>query len=272
MPDIIIVGGGPAGLSAAISARQRNNSVTVISNDAAGSGLYKAGRVDNYPGIPGVSGAGLIDMLTAHARDAGAELVTGQVTAILPMGDTISVGYGAEILTAKSVILAIGVASTSLFPGEEEFLGRGVSYCATCDGMLFRGKRVCVACFTPEAHEEAGYLASIGCDVVVLEPSGIEVIGDKSVTSIIADGEEIKCDGVFILRRTVAPRLLLAGLEADAGYIRVTPRGETNIPGVFAAGDCVGAPLQVAKAVGEGQVAALSASEFIARRSRGNDI
>ena len=265
MPDIIIIGGGPAGLSAAITARQRNNSVTVISNDKAKSGLYKAPLVDNYPGIPGISGSELLDKFAAHATDAGADIITSQASTILPTGDIFQIGYGAEILTSKSVILAIGITQTSLFPGEETFLGRGVSYCATCDGMLYRGKRVCAICLTPEAREEAGYLESIGCDVVSLNTRNIIINGETQVTSVTADGEEIECAGIFILRPTVAPHLLLPGLETDNGAIRAAPSGQTNIPGVFAAGDCVGAPHQAAKAVGQGQVAALSASEYIRR-------
>ena len=261
--DIIIVGGGPAGLSAAITARQRNNSVSVISNDSTKSGLYKAPRVNNYPGFPGISGAGLLDKLQIHAVEAGADMITGQVSTILPMGETFQVGYATDIVASKSVILAIGIVQTSLFPGEEELLGRGVSYCATCDGMLYKGKRVCVICLEPEACEEADYLASIGCDVIRLMAKDVKIKGFNRVESVIADGEEIRCAGVFILRKEVAPHLLLPGLETKGGHIVASLSGKTNIPGVFAAGDCMGSPHQIAKAVGEGQVAALSASEYI---------
>ena len=268
MLDIIIVGGGPAGLSAAISARQRNNSVAIISNDITKSGLYKASLVDNYPGFPGISGSKLLEILTAHATGAGAELITAQVSTILAADDAFHVGFGADFLSSRSVILATGVAQTSLFPGEEELLGRGVSYCATCDGMLYRGRRVCVVCLTPEASEEADYLASIGCEVVRIDTQDVIIKGEENVTSIVADGEEIICGGVFIIRHTVAPHLLLTGLDTQSGRISAAPSGMTNIPGVFAAGDCVGMPNQIAKAVGQGQVAALSASEYIARQSR----
>ena len=268
MLDIIIVGGGPAGLSAAISARQRNNSVSVISNDKTGSGLYKAQKVDNYPGFPSITGKDLLDKLAAHSADAGSDLITGKVNTILQAGDAFHLAYDADILTSKTVILATGIVQTALFPGEEELLGHGVSYCATCDGMLFRGKRVCVACFTADAHEEADYLVSIGCDVVRLNTRDIRILGEKRVTSIIADGEEIECSGVFILRPQVAPHLLLAGLETENGYIRTSPSGATNISGVFAAGDCVGIPHQIAKAVGQGQIAALSASEYVREREK----
>ena len=263
MVDVIIVGGGPAGLSAAITVRQRNKNVTVISNDGKNSGLYKAQEIGNYPGFPKISGAELLCRLKDHASQAGAKLITGRVNTIVPIGDTFNVGYGTEILISKSIILATGVSQTSLFTGEAEFLGRGVSYCATCDGMLFRGKRICVICLSPEAKEEAEHLESIGCDVVRLETKQIRIIGEKQVTSVIADGEEIECAGVFILRQAVAPDLMLVNLEMKDRHINAGAAGGTNIPGVFAAGDCVGTPYQIAKAVGQGQLAAFSALEYL---------
>lgn len=263
MFDVIIVGGGPAGLSAAITARQRNKSAAVISNDSKKSSLYKAKEIGNYPGFTSISGAELLDKLEEHATQAGAKLITGRVSVIMPAGKTFNVGYGAEISISKSVILATGVSQTSLFPGEAELLGRGVSYCATCDGMLFRGKRVCVVCLTPDAGGEAEYLGSIGCDVIRLETRNIKIIGEKQVMSVVADGETIKCAGVFILRQAVAPHLLLSNLKIEDGHICAGSSGETNIPGVYAAGDCTGMPYQIAKAVGQGQVAAMAALEYI---------
>ena len=266
MYDIIVVGGGPAGLSAAISARQRGNSVAVISNDKTKSGLYKARLVENYPGFPGISGAELLNKLSAHAADAGAELLSGQVNTVFPYGGAFQVGFDNDILESKSVILATGVVQTSLFPGEEELLGRGVSYCATCDGRLYKGKRICVVCLSHDADKEADYLESIGCEVVRTGSKDIVIRGENRVSSVVVDGEVIDCAGVFILRHAIAPHLLLAGLETEDGYIKAAPSGETNIAGVFAAGDCVGDPLQIAKAVGQGQLAALSASDHIYKK------
>lgn len=263
MFDIIIIGSGPAGLSAAITARMREKSVAVISNSSAASGLAKAVEVGNYPGLPGVSGAELSGKMLLHAEGMGAELITGRVTTILPMGKEINVGYGSEIVAGKTLILATGIVQTSVFPGEAELLGRGVSYCATCDGMLYRGKKVCVVCLSADAEEEADFLASIGCDVTRLKTKKITVNGTDKVTSITADGEEIQCDGVFILRQTIAPSSLLSGLDTEKGHIKVDRAMKTNLPGVFAAGDCTGTPYQVAKAAGEGQVAVLSAVEYL---------
>jgi len=267
MFDIIIVGGGPAGLSAAITARQRDKSAAVISNDSTKSGLYRAKEIGNYPGFPQITGAELLQRLTDHASGVGATLITGRVNTILPIGDTFNVGYGTEILIAKSLVLATGVLQTSLFPGEAELLGKGVSYCATCDGMLFRGKRICVVCLTPDAEEEAEYLESIGCDVIRVRTKKVRINGENQVTSVSVNEEEIECAGVFILRQAVAPHLMLANLETEKGHIRAGYSGETNIPGVFAAGDCVGAPYQISKAVGQGQIAAMSAMEYSANKN-----
>lgn len=263
MFDILIVGSGPAGLSAAITARMREKSVAVISNNRTDSGLYKAVEIGNYPGLPGISGAELSGKFTMHAQGMGAELILGRVTTILPMGKEITVSYGSEIASTKSLILATGIIQTSVFPGETELLGSGVSYCATCDGMLFKGKKVCVVCLSPDAEQEADFLESIGCLVTRLKTKNITVNGEGKVTSVTADGEEIACEGVFILRQTIAPDSLLTGLETDKGHIRVDRDMKTNIPGVFAAGDCTGTPYQVAKAVGEGQIAVLSAIEYL---------
>lgn len=263
MSDIIIIGSGPAGLSAAITARSREKSVTVISNDASGSGLYRAPVIDNYPGLPGISGAELIERLTEQALSAGAELIKGRVTSALKSKSGISAAYGNEMATGKALILTLGIIQTSVFPGESELLGRGVSYCATCDGMLYRGRRVVVLALSPEAREETEYLRSIGCDVTELQPKNVTVNGGAKLEGITADGEEIACDAVFILRKSVSPSSLLPGLETENGHISVTPGYKTSIEGVFAAGDCVGRPYQIAKAVGEGQLAAFSAIEFI---------
>ena len=264
MYDIVVIGSGPAGLSAAITAKMRNKSVAVISSIRTDSGLYKAAKVDNYPGFPAVSGAELLNKFSMHAAGIGAEIIRGRVTSILPMGEEFGVSYGSEMVTAKAIVLATGIVQTSVFPGEEDLLGSGVSYCATCDGMLYRGKKVCVVCLAPDAEEEAAFLESIGCDVVRLTTKNIVINGENRVTSVTADGEEIPCEGVFILRPTIAPAKLVPGLMMTDGHIQVDPKMRTNIPGVFAAGDCTGAPYQVAKAVGEGQVAVLSAAEYLA--------
>ena len=264
MYDIITIGGGPAALSAAITARARNKTVAVISADYRMSGLYKAPEILNYPGLPAISGSELLERMIDHARAMGAELLEGRTVSVIP-GETFFVSYGQEYAEGKSLILSTGIVQTNTFPGEAELLGRGVSYCATCDGMLYRGKEVCVVCAAPDAESEADYLSSIGCRVTKLKTNRVTVNGSAKVESVTADGQEIPCDAVFILRRSIAPATLLPGLKLAGGHIAVNARMETSIPGVFAAGDCTGQPYQISKAAGEGQVAALTAVEYLSR-------
>jgi len=273
MYDCIIIGSGPAGLSAAITLRSRKNSVAVISNDRRASGLYKAARVDNYPGLPGVSGAHLSDVFYKHAVSAGAEIIDGRVTSCVRGKNGFAVSYGQNTAEAKSLILAVGALQTAALPGEAEFLGKGVSYCATCDGMLYRKRKVVIASYSAVFDEEIAYLREIGCDVVaVTESKDVVIRGEIKVTSCEIAGAEYECDCVFILRKTVAPSAMLPKIETAGGYIKVDSAMKTNIDGVFAAGDCTGDPKQISKAVGDGQKAAFSAMTYIMtnRKPEGN--
>ena len=278
MYDLLIIGGGPAGLSAAMTARNRNLTVCVICGGAADSALHKAGHVTNYPGVPDVSGPALLETMTQQARALGADILRERALSAMPMGKTFGVSAGKEFAEGRALLLATGIAQRSTFPGEAEFLGRGVSYCATCDGMLYRGKPVIVVGRSPDAPLEANYLKSLGCqvtyvagqrpegldgDVPFVQGSRLAVIGEQAVTALEVDGAKLPCAGVFILRQAVAPTDLLPQLETENGTIRVDRAMATNLPGVYAAGDCTGGPLQVAKAVGEGHVAALSACAWL---------
>ena len=255
--DLLVVGAGPAGLTAAIQARARNKSVLVVSNEPTASPLCKAPQMDNYPGLPHVTGLELVERLVAQATELGAELRIGRVLSLVPLGDTVMVSIGSDVAEASAVILATGVSRAAPLRGEEEYLGRGVSYCATCDGMFYRGRPIVVAGNAPDLEEETEWLRSIGCQVTSLRLPGLEILGDSKVTGVRTPaGETIPCDGVFLLRSSIAPAQLAPGLELENGYIKVDRRMATNLPGIYAAGDCTGLPLQLAKAVGEGQLAA----------------
>ena len=278
-PDIIIIGGGPAGISAALTARNRGKSVSIITNPASTSGLFKAEKIDNYPGFHGVSGAELIESMRGHASEAGISFINGRVLAATMTTKSVFVSVGSDVYEAGALIIATGITVRGAFTGEERLLGRGVSYCATCDGMLYRNKRVAVIGMSDDAAHEANFLKEIGCEIMYFSsarPSEelrsdvsrtiakrFEIRGEARVEALAADGEEYPVDAVFVLRNTVSVATLLPGIEIRDGLI-VTGKGmETSVPGVFAAGDCTGAPYQIAKAVGEGNIAALSASEYL---------
>lgn len=272
MYDIAIIGAGPAGYSAAINARQRNKSVVVIGQNTGF--LTRAPEITNYPGMPNASGQQILDAMFNQAKEMGAEFRPGVVHQVLPMGESFAMALGSDFVEAKRLILCTGAKQPRLLPGESELLGRGVSYCGTCDGMLYRGKRVGVIAQGPEAVSEANFLATLCSEVVyfgaqddkldsriVVRSEKPEAIyGEKKADGLRAGGEEFPFDCVFIFREAAALSSLLPGLEMDGAFIHVDRQMRTNIPGVYAAGDCTGLPLQVAKAVGEGCIAALSAA------------
>ncbi len=276
MYDILILGGGPAGLSAAVAARQKNRTALVISNPAGDNPLYRAERVDNYLGLPGKTGAELLELFTSHAERMGAELVTGRVISAMAMEDGVYLTVGSEVYEGKKLILTAGVSRGAKYAGEQALLGRGVSYCATCDGMLYRNRPVVVIGRSKDAPLEANYLSSLGCQVTYVSPQQperlqsaipfvragrLEIVGETAVTGVLADGAMLPCDGVFILREAVAPGELFPELATANGAILVDRQMRTNIPNLYAAGDCTGAPFQLAKAVGEGLVAAEAAAD-----------
>lgn len=264
MYDIAVIGGGPAGLSAAVNARARNKTVLVVTNPPAENPLYKAEKVNNYLGMPGMTGVSMLDSFVSHAQTAGAELRTGRVLSILPMGDTYYLSIGSDVTQAKAVILTTGVVRGAKYPGEAELLGAGVSYCATCDGMLYRGKKVAVIGLSRDSEHEAEFLRGLDCEVLYFDkPQKFEIRGGGKVEALVANGAEHPVDGVFILRPTLAPTDLMPGLAVGEGYVTVDRQMRTNLPGVFAAGDCTGGPLQVSKAVGEGLIAGQHAAEYI---------
>ncbi len=269
--DVLVIGGGPAGLSAALNVRARGRSVLVVTNPPEENPLWRAERVDNYLGMGAVSGAQMLSDMRAQAEAAGVEFLTGRALNASYMMDNWYVSVGSDMYNARAVVLSGGVARGKKFPGEQEFLGRGVSYCATCDGMLYRGRSVAVLGFSDSARKEADFLQSIGCTVSYFHrPKSCTIAGGDTVETVTCDGVTEAVDCVFILRPTMAPTDLFPGLATDNGYVTVDRRMTTNLPGLFAAGDCTGGPLQVAKAVGEGLVAGQSAAAFAAEAERKN--
>ena len=279
MLDIAIVGGGPAGWSAAITARMRNQDVCVFSPAEESTWLAKADKVDNYPGLPGVSGKSMLDVFARQATDMGASLQRAVVRQIMENGGSYLLLAENEVIEARTVILAMGAARPKPLPGEAEYLGRGVSYCGTCDGMFYRGKKVAVLSSGEQGLHEANFLADLAEELIYFplkrhdtqgldgrvrffkeKPVGIQEA--EGGLAVITDKGVYGAAGVFVFRPAVAIDQLLPGLKTEGAFIPVNRFMETNLPGIYAAGDCTGHPLQIAKAVGEGNIAAIRASEY----------
>ena len=264
--DILVLGGGPGGISAALTAHARGRRVLIISNPAETTALSRAHRIDNYPGLTGLSGAELLEKMREGLSSPGIPEVTGRVTGVMPMSGSLMVSVGQEVYTARALILATGAKQPKPLPGEAELLGRGVSYCATCDGMFYRGRPVAVLGFSADARQEADFLTGLGCAVEYFASArarSYEIRGETRVEALVADGRAYPVEGVFILRDTMAAGTLLPGLTLTDGHIAVDRHMAASVPGVFACGDCTGRPYQIAKAVGEGNIAALSADAYI---------
>ena len=244
--DAAIIGTGPAGLSAAITLKLHNKSILWLGAKNLSTKVEKSEKIANYPGVGLVTGKELIEKFTAHAEAMELEITEQMVTAIMSGGDYYMLSAGSDVYMAKTILLTTGAAAAKGFDGEEEFLGRGLSYCATCDGFLYRGKTIAVFCGDERFEHEIDYLAELAGKVYVFAPYAGGKYG-KSANSI-------------------APATLLKDLELDGAHIIVNREMETSMPGVFAAGDCTGRPYQIAKAVGEGNIAAHSIVEFLAEK------
>lgn len=282
MTDIAIVGKGPAGWSCAMTARMRGLKAVVIAPQNDTGLLRSAERIDNYPGMPQVSGGAILDTFREQALELGAEERTGLVRQIMPMGESFMLLVENDVLEARAVVLAMGAARPKLLPGEEEQVGRGVSYCATCDGMFYRGKRIAVLSASLQGVEETHFLAGLAAqvdyyslkrhqtddldaNVTLMEEKPVSIGRDDAGITLTTERATHCYDGIFVFRSAMPLNMLIAELETEGSYIPVDRQMRTNIPGVFAAGDCTGKPLQVPKAVGEGNVAAISAAEWIAK-------
>ena len=282
--DIIIIGAGPAGLSAAVNAVTRGKTVRIFSNRE--NYLSKAERVDNHLGFYHASGRELMDKFKEHAEAMGIKIEKGMAVNILSFGESFMVNINGEISESKKIILAMGISKIKELPGEDKLLGSGVSYCATCDAMHNKNKKAVVWDQSKDAWEEANFLQSIGANVTFIsnkpEPEHLsndikfikgtitEIIGENTVEAVNTGNEVIKTDAVFMLRDAVAPSALIDGLELDGNFININKHMETNIPGVYAAGDITGKPLQLSKAISEGLIAAQHAALQIDKKENLN--
>lgn len=279
--DIAIIGTGPAGISAAITSAVRGKKILLIGSRDLSMKLSRAPKILNYPGYPGISGKDLGEAFRKHLDALRVPITEARITAIYPVGDLFQLQSSSnELYSAKAVILAIGVVTEKPLPGELELLGKGVSYCATCDAPLYRGKKAVVVSSSPREETEADFLATFAEQVTYLplykdpvhlnqnisvisgeKPVSIE--GTDHVTGLRTDGQFYPADGVFLLRESVAPGQLIMGLTMDGPHIKTDRNMATGIPGCFACGDITGRPYQYVKSAGEGNVAALSAVSYL---------
>jgi len=283
--DAAVIGTGPAGVSAALNLKIHNKNFLWIGSKTLSGKISKAERVENYPGLPGVTGAQLNEAFRKHVEAMGLDIHEAMVNLIVPMKDHYALTAGADFYEARTVILTTGVAAAGTLPGEEALVGRGVSYCATCDGGLYRGRTIAAIVTNRRFEHEVKYLAELA-DRVYFFPTykdaariaenveapdarAVAVEGEARVSGLrLSDGGTLPVDGVFCLRDAISLSTLLPRLAVEAGHIAVDRRMATNLPGVFAAGDCTGRPYQYAKAVGEGNVAAHSAIEYLAESGK----
>ncbi|MDE7219827.1 MAG: NAD(P)/FAD-dependent oxidoreductase [Oscillospiraceae bacterium] len=280
MYDAVVIGTGPAGLSAAINLKLHNKSLIWFGSCGFSAKVEKSEKIANYPGVGLVTGEELNRRFASHAQEMGITPLDKMVTNITAMRDRYMVLAENDIYEAKALLLCVGSVAAKGFPGEEALLGKGVSYCATCDGFLYKGKAIAVFCGAKRYEHEVAYLAELAAKVWLYTPyqdSEIsmpnverlprpikQVEGEGRVSGLtLTDGSIVPVDGFFCLRSAVAPATLLPGLSMDGPHIVVDRGMRTNLPGCYAAGDCTGRPYQIAKAVGEGNTAAHSMIEYL---------
>lgn len=282
MYDCAIIGTGVAGISAALTLKALNKNFIWFGSKKFSDKIGSAEKIRNYPGLSMVSGKEMADAFSAQIAAMEIEITEKTVTGVYKMGDFYSVLCNQDMFDAKTVILSTGVESVKPVKGELEFVGRGVSYCATCDGFLYKGKTIFVLCTEKSLEHEIEYLASLAEKVYVtalyknvslraeniqlLSGMPTEIVGGKKAEKVIFRDKEFTIDGVFMLKAAVTPSVLTPGLEVENGHVKVDRSCATNLEGCFAAGDCTGRPYQYAKAAGEGNVAAHAVANYLAEK------
>ncbi|MDE7379592.1 MAG: NAD(P)/FAD-dependent oxidoreductase [Clostridia bacterium] len=280
MYDCIIIGTGVAGVSAALTLKALKRSFIILGDKSLSLKVRSAENIKNYPALPDVSGEQLTAALKDQLKGEEIEITQAKANGVYPSEGGYNVMCGQQVYEAKTVILATGVETVKPVKGELEFLGRGVSYCAVCDGFLYKGKSVAVIAESEEELHDVELLSKYAQTIYlfaarkglqvnaenVKNMSGrvTEIAGDMRVREVVtADGEKLAVDGVFVLKQSVGAGSLVHGLETQNGIVTVDRACATNLAGVFAAGDITGRPYQYAKAAGEGNVCAYSVNAYL---------
>ena len=288
MEDIIIIGSGPAGMTAGLYAARAGLKPVVLEGLESGGQLMQTQHVANYPGFVGtVSGPQIIKAMREQAEQAGVRFVMDAVQSVdfrrggVPAAPEQNAAnlllhtLMGDVLEAKAVIVATGAGVTKTnLPGEAKYWGRGISACLTCDGAFYKDKRVVIVREGPAAAGAKTYLMRCGATIAaILPPSEIkEFTGDGTHLTGVArtDGETVATDGLFLVTaRTPQTKFLGTALALDAtGYV-VTDGTKTSVPGVFAAGDCMRPRhKQAVVAAGDGAVAAMEAMSFLSKTNK----
>ena len=306
MFDLVIIGGGPGGLTAGIYAQRARLKTVLLEKQMVGGQIAVSDVIENYPGFPSISGAELMEKFEAHARGLGLEIRFTDVLDIAVDGNVKVIKTSDGEIRTKAVIIATGAKPKRLgVPGEKELTGKGVSYCATCDGPFFRNLKVVVVGGGDTAVKEAVYLSRLAAKVYIVHrrdrfraekmhqekmeaAENIEMVTSHVLKEIKAENNlvksvlledlktggtrEIEAEGVFIFVG-INPTTDFADVDKDAGgFIKTSPDMKTSTPGIFAAGDCRTTPLlQVATAVGDGAIAAASAIEYVEEFGSGHN-
>ena len=297
MYDLIIIGGGPAGLTAGIYAQRARLKTLLLEKEMVGGQIAVSDVIENYPGFPSISGAELMEKFEQQARGLGLEIKLSDVIAVQKKGEEKIVKTSDGDLIAKSVIVATGAKPRRLgIPGEKELTGKGVSYCATCDGPFFKGQKVIVVGGGDTAVKEAVYLSKIANKVYIahrrdqlraekiiqekaMSTPNIEILwshilkeirGKTGVEKVVLQNlkdntvKELDVEGVFVFVG-INPTTDFVDVEKDKqGFIKTDQDMRTSVKGIFAAGDCRTTSLkQVSTAVGDGAIAAFVAEKYI---------
>lgn len=299
--DIAIIGGGPAGLTAAIYGQRANLKTCFIEKSAPGGKMVTTAKIENYPGFNEINGPDLSYQMFNQAMELGSEYIGGLASQIKAEGKyKLVLLNNGEVIKAKVVIIAIGTINRKLdIPGEEKLQGKGVSYCAICDGMFFKNKPIAVIGAGNSAIEESIYLSTIGSKIyvivrrdqfradasavehlkkienveIIINTSPVEIVGENKVESlkiknnITNEHSELQVDAVFPFIGLIPLTILIEEKQLNKsplGFIEVNENMETSIEGIYAIGDIIDKKYrQISTAINDGTIAALAAKEYI---------